>query len=140
MTYRNMWDLVKDQNPVLVQPNETVRRACEKMRESRIGAVLVTESDRRLLGIFTGRDAVCRVLAEGKDPETVTLKDAMTSNPKALGLNVDAITALRLMQEGGFRHLPIVDRGKVIGIVSRGDFRGIELDRLDEENGLWERI
>ena len=48
--------------------------------------------------------------------------------------------ALRLMQDGGFRHVPIVDEGKVVGVVSKGDFRGVEQDRLDEESGIWERI
>jgi CBS domain-containing protein len=52
----------------------------------------------------------------------------------------NAIEALRLMQDARCRHLPIVDQGKVVGIVSRGDFHGLELDRLDEETGLWERI
>lgn len=51
-----------------------------------------------------------------------------------------AIEALRLMQDARCRHLPIVHEGKVVGIVSRGDFRGLELDRLDEETGLWERM
>jgi CBS-domain-containing membrane protein len=51
-----------------------------------------------------------------------------------------AIDALRLMEDGRYRHVPIVDDGKVVGIVSRYDFSGLELDRLDEEIGIWERI
>ena len=51
-----------------------------------------------------------------------------------------AIEALRVMEDRRCRHLPIVEDGKVVGIVSRFDFSGIELDRLDEETGLWERI
>ncbi len=51
-----------------------------------------------------------------------------------------AIEAPRLMEDGRYRHLSIVDDGRVVGIVSRFDFRGMELDRLDEEAGLWERI
>ena len=51
-----------------------------------------------------------------------------------------AIEALRLMEDRRCRHLPIVENDKVVGIVSRFDFSGIELDRLDEETGLWERI
>jgi CBS domain-containing protein len=51
-----------------------------------------------------------------------------------------SIEALRLMNDGGFRHIPVVADGVVVGIVSRGDFRGLELDRLDEETGIWERI
>ena len=88
----------------------------------------------------SGRDAVCRVLAEGQEPGKVALKDVMTANPDTLLPSSNAIDALRLMQNGGYRHVPIVENGEVAGIVSRGDFRGIELDRLDEETGLWERI
>ena len=51
-----------------------------------------------------------------------------------------AIEALRLMENGRYRHVPVVDSDKVVGIVSRFDFTGIELDRLDEDTGLWERI
>jgi predicted transcriptional regulator len=51
-----------------------------------------------------------------------------------------AIEALRLMEDDRYRHLPIVDDGKVVGIVSGFDLSAIELDRLDEETGLWERL
>jgi CBS domain-containing protein len=110
------------------------------MRERRIGAVLVTEGDRRLLGIFTGRDAVHRVLAEGKSSARTKLAEVMTRDPSTMPPGKTAIEALRLMEDGRYRHVPIVDDGKVVGIVSRFDFSGIELDRLDEETGLWERI
>jgi len=109
------------------------------MRDRRIGAVLITEGD-RLLGIFTGRDAVHRVLAEGKSAAETKLTEVMTPNPDTMPPGRTAIEALRLMEDGRYRHLPIVEEGKVVGIVSRFDFRGIELDRLDEETGLWERI
>ena len=135
-----MLDIVRDQNPVTLPPTATVKQACQRMCECRVGAVLVTESDGRLVGIFTGRDAVCRVLAESKDPGRVNLHDVMTANPDTFPPGKSAIEALRLMQEGGYRHLPVLENGKVVGVVSRGDFRGIELDRLDGEIGLWERI
>jgi len=110
------------------------------MRDRRIGAVLIIEADRRLVGIFTGRDAVHRVLAEGKNAARTTLAEVMTRDPDTMPPGNTAIEALRRMEDGRFRHLPIVDDGKVVGIVSRFDFSGIELDRLDEETGLWERI
>jgi competence ComEA-like helix-hairpin-helix protein len=69
-----------------------------------------------------------------------TLAEVMTPNPDTMPPGKIAIEALRLMEDGHHRHLPIVDDGKVVGIVSRFDFSGIELDRLDEEIGLWERI
>jgi CBS domain-containing protein len=63
---RKMSDIVRNQDPVTLPPNATVREACQSMRDRRVGAVLVTEGDRSVVGIFTGRDAVHRVLAEGK--------------------------------------------------------------------------
>ena len=137
---RKMADIVRNQDPVMLPPNATVKEACRVMRDRRVGAVLITDGDRRLVGIFTGRDAVHRVLAEGKSAVRTTLGDVMTANPKTMPSDKLAIEALRLMEDCRCRHLPIVDDGKVVGIVSRFDFSGIELDRLDEETGLWERL
>ena len=137
---RKMSEIVRDQNPVTLQPNATVREACQCMRDRRVGAILVTEADQRLLGIFTGRDAVHRVLADGKSAATTKLDEVMTRDPTTIPPGKTAIEALRLMQDGRYRHVPIVEGDKVVGIVSRYDFSGIELDRLDEETGLWERI
>jgi CBS domain-containing protein len=64
----------------------------------------------------------------------------MTRDPDTMPPGRTAIEALRLMEDGRYRHVPIVDGGKVVGIVSHFDFSGIQLDRLDEETGLWERI
>src|SRR5215831_18357803 len=137
---RNMSDMVRSQDPVALPPSATVREACRRMRDRRVGAVLVTEGDHRLVGIFTGRDAVHRVLAEGKSAPRTKLSEVMTLDPTTMAPGKTAIDALRLMEDGRYRHVPIVDDGKVVGIVSRYDFSGIELDRLDEETGLWERI
>ncbi|HEV8679927.1 MAG TPA: CBS domain-containing protein [Stellaceae bacterium] len=137
---RKMSDLVRNQDPLMLPPSASVREAAARMRDREVGAVLVAEGDARLVGIFTGRDAVSRVLAEGRDPAATPLAEVMTYNPDAMTPNHTAIEALRLMQDARCRHLPIVDRGRVVGIVSRGDFRGVEQDRLDEETGLWERI
>jgi CBS domain-containing protein len=140
MTMRKMSDIVHDQDPLTLPPQATVKEACRHMRDRRVGAVLVTEPDRRLVGIFTGRDAVHRVLAEGKSASRTRLSEVMTREPTAMPPGKTAIEALRLMQDGRYRHIPIVDEGRVVGIVSRFDFSGLELDRLDEETGLWERI
>jgi CBS domain-containing protein len=136
---RAMSEIVRDQKPLILSPKTTVKHACERMRDRRVGAVLVAERD-RLVGIFTGRDAVCRVLAEGKDAVETTLGEVMTRNPATMPPAKAAIEALRLMRDGGFRHVPVVADGKIIGIVSHGDFRGLETARLDEETGLWERL
>lgn len=110
------------------------------MNEYRAGSVLVTDETGRLAGIFTGRDAVCRVLATGKDASQTKLADVMTSAPVTMSPGQTAIEALRLMWDGGFRHVPVVKNGEVVGVVSRGDFKGNEQDRLDEERNLWEHM
>ena len=141
MTNRHMSDIVRDQKPLTLPAATTVKDACDRMRARRVGAVLVTDAGGRLIGIFTGRDAVCRVLAEARNPIETTLGDVMTRDPDSMPPGRTAIEALRLMQDGGFRHVPVVARdGTIEGIVSRGDFRGLEQARLDEETGLWERI
>ena len=137
---RKMSDIVRQQDPLTLPPDATVKEACRHMRDRRVGAVLVTEADGRLVGIFTGRDAVHRVLAEGRSAALTKLSEVMTYNPTSMLPGKTAIEALRLMQDGRYRHVPIVDDGKVVGIVSRFDFSGLEVDRLDEETGLWERI
>jgi CBS domain-containing protein len=139
MTNRSMAEIVRRQEKLTMRPEATVREACRKMDARHVGAVLVTDAEGRLLGIFTGRDAV-HCLARRKDPSEIPLKEAMTRNPQTMPPSATSIDALRLMNDGGFRHVPVVAGGVVTGIVSRGDFRGLELDRLDEETGIWERI
>lgn len=109
------------------------------MGQRRAGSVLVVDEQQRLCGIFTGRDAV-RLLSQGKDPAEVKLAQAMTPNPVTITPESRAIDALRTMSDGGFRHVPVVENGRIWGIVSRGDFKGTEIDRLDEEEHLWECI
>ena len=100
--------------------------------------MLVADAKGTLTGIFTGRDLV-RAVAEGRDPAAIPLEAAMTAHPDTISCEASAIDALRLMNDGGYRHLPVVDGGRVVGIVSRGDFKGLELDRLEDETSLWER-
>jgi CBS domain-containing protein len=140
VTIRDLSTIIRDQNPLTLPPTATVREACRKMHERKVGAVLVTESDGRLVGIFTGRDAVGRVLACGGDASTLILADVMTAKPDCLTAGRSAVEALHHMQDGGFRHLPIVEGDRVVGVVSHGDFRGREQSKFDEQTGLWERI
>jgi CBS domain-containing protein len=137
---RKMSEIVRHQNPVILSQETTVKQACSRMRDRRVGAVLVTDKQGSLVGIFTGRDAVARVVAEGRDAASTKLADVMTRKPHVMEPTKSVIDALRLMQECGFRHVPVVDNGKLLGVVSHGDFRGLEQDRLEEEMRLWERM
>lgn len=132
-------DIVKDQKPLALTGNATVQEACRCMWERRAGSVLVVDGEKRLIGIFTGRDAV-RTLAEGKDAAKAILAHAMTPDPVTVAPDCRAVDALREMSNRGFRHLPVVESGRIWGVVSRGDFKGMEIDRLDEDDHLSECI
>ena len=139
MINRKLADIVKGQKLVALAERETVQQACRYICEHRTGSVLVLDDQQRLTGIFTGRDAV-RALAEGKNAEATTLAQAMTPNPITITPDNRAIDALREMSNRGFRHLPVVESGRIWGVVSRSDFLGMEIDRLDDETHLWECI
>ncbi|NMJ41906.1 CBS domain-containing protein [Roseomonas sp. JC162] len=137
MTQRTMGEIVRDQKPLTLGPAATVSEACAAMYARKVGAVLVTDADHGLLGIFTGRDAV-RLLAEGLDAKATRLDAVMTQKPTTLGPRATAMDALLLLNDGGFRHVPIVQDGRVVGIVSRYDFRAREQARMDDESGFME--
>jgi CBS domain-containing protein len=139
MINRKLADIVKDQKLLALAEHATVQEACRCMWECRAGSVLVVDHQQCLTGIFTGRDAV-RALAEGKNAEVTPLAQVMTPNPITIAADSRAIDALREMSNRGFRHLPVIESGRILGVVSRNDFLGIEIDRLDEDNHLCECI
>ncbi|WP_431268750.1 CBS domain-containing protein [Dankookia sp. P2] len=140
MTNRHMHEIITRRHPITLPPEATVQHACQEMRNHRIGAILVTDPHGRLLGIFTGRDAISRLAAEGRDPRATRLREVMTPNPECCAPHIQAIEALRLMRDGGFRHVPVVDGHRLVGVVSRGDFLSDERGRLEAESHLWERM
>ncbi len=98
-------------------PETTVRKAAELMASKKVGAIMVVKR-KNLVGIFTERDALFSVIARGRNPETTQLADVMTASPQTIDPDKSFGYALLLMQEKGFRHLPVVEEGKLIGIVS----------------------
>jgi len=118
-------EIVRAFDPVMLPSSATVMMAARHMRSRQISAVLITEGDAKLVGIFTERDAISRVLAEGLDPATTTLAAVMTDNPETVGAEDTAEDIVRVMRDAHCRHLPILQAGKVVGIVSRGRFRAI---------------
>jgi CBS domain-containing protein len=139
MTVRHMSDVMRRRRPVTLDESANVQLACKTMQNERVGAVLVTDPEGRLSGIFTGRDAV-RLLAEGRNAAHTRLDAVMTRRPETLPMHCTALQALQLMHDGGFRHVPVVHDGNVVGVVSHGDFRALEHATFDEQSGLWERL
>ena len=127
MAERTVKQVIEGQEPVTVPASTTVHEAARLMRERNIGALMVVEGE-KLVGIFTERDGLFRVLAEGLDIKTTTLSSVMTRNPQTITSESGFTTALQMMHEGRYRHLPVVEEGRVIGIVSVRDALGPELE------------
>ena len=109
--------VIEPRKLVLAPPEATVSDAARLMRKSNVGAVLVVEQE-KLVGIFTERDAVYRVMALNRDPCATTLRDVMTPDPITVAPEETFGYALLLMHENGFRHAPVVEDGKPVGVVS----------------------
>jgi len=102
---------------VIAPPTMSAREASKLMAKKQVGAVLVVDEG-RLVGIFSERDVVFRVVARGLDPASTTLEQVMTREPKTGKPNNTFGYAMTIMHENGFRHLPVLEHGKVVGIVS----------------------
>jgi CBS domain-containing protein len=114
--------VLEAKGPVIhyVSPGATVLEAVEKMNAEHIGAVLVCISG-EMVGIFTERDVLCRVVAEGRDPAATQVVDVMTQQVVAVRSTTSVEEAMAVFTEQRFRHLPVVDDGQLKGLVSSGD-------------------
>jgi CBS domain-containing protein len=103
-----------------VKPEVTVLNAVRKMNKERVGALLVCESN-ELVGIFTERDVMMRVVDAGLDPSTTKVVDVMTTKVETVRSSTGVQDAMAVISERRFRHLPVIDDGKLLGVVSSGD-------------------
>ena len=117
---RTVAGIVGSRQAVVQPPSATVRQAAMVMAEHGIGAVPVVEG-RHLIGIFTERDVLTRVVAAGCDVDRTRLEDVMTRRPETVSIECPLAEALQVMVDGGFRHLPVMDGGKLAGMISIGD-------------------
>jgi len=120
MSLRSLRSIVANQPPAIAEKSVTVLEAAVLMKQKGKGALLVVEGS-RLSGIFTERDALFRVIAAGRDPATTKLADVMTPHPQTMHPDEPFVKALRIMHKRGFRHLPVVEHGRPLGIVSARD-------------------
>lgn len=114
-------------------PQTTVRSAAQLMARQKVSAIMVVDG-KRLAGIFTERDAVFRVIAKGRDPATTVLADVMTKDPRTVEPDESFGYALLLMYEEGFRHVPVIENGEPIGIVSARNALDPELEEFESES------
>ena len=127
MSYRTIRMIIAEQEPVTAPATMTVSEAARLMREHRVGAIMVVQEG-TLAGIFTERDALIRVLAEERDVRTTRLADVMTRDPKTIHPDRSFAEALQMMYGGSFRHVPVVEDGRPVGMVSARDALGPELE------------
>ena len=124
--------LIERKKLLTAPPETTVSKAARLMAGRKVGAVMVVEQQ-KLIGIFTERDVVIRVIAQGRDVLTTPLAEVMTSNPITVAPDKSFGYALLVMHENGFRHLPVMEDGKLIGIVSARNALDPDLEEFVSE-------
>lgn len=123
-------DFAISQQLLAVKPQDTAMDAARLMTRQRVGAVLVLE-DEKLLGLFSERDLMARVISAGLAPESTRIEQVMTTNPVVVDSETTAEQCLRLMNQIRCRHLPVMAEGKPVGMVS---IRDLMLHRLREKD------
>ncbi|MGB9236762.1 MAG: CBS domain-containing protein [Terriglobales bacterium] len=125
-------DLLKSQVVISAQPHQTVLEVARLMVDHNIGAVPVIEQG-RLVGIFSERDLMNRVVVGGKDPGRVLISQVMTEDPMTVQPGDSLETCMTLMRRHGFRHLPVCSNHELSGFVSLRDILLHDLDEKDDE-------
>lgn len=117
MSIRSLRSIAARKPPTVFPVDALVSEVAQTLRERQVGAGMVVAGG-KLVGIFTERDALFRVLAEGRDPRTTRVGEVMTRNPQTIHPDRPFVDALRMMHDGRFRHVPIVEDGRPMGMVS----------------------
>ncbi len=127
MQVRTIRMIIENEGVLTAPAKTTVSEAAGLMKQRQVGAILVVD-DGRLAGVFTERDALYRVIAGGLDARMTLLADVMTRNPETIHPDRPFVEALHLMHQRGFRHVPVVENGQPIGMVTARDALGPELE------------
>jgi CBS domain-containing protein len=132
MDRRIVPDVISGRQDLATAPaTMTVREACMAMTKRHIGALMVVDGD-KLVGIFTERDVMTKIVGASRDPDAVRLAEVMTRNPDTIGPARPARDALEMMRKHGYRHLPVVDGAELVGMVSVRDLYAAALGELEE--------
>ena len=136
---RTIREIIHNQRLLMLAPDTSVRAAARAMAEHHVGSVMVVEHD-TLVGIVTERDCLERVLAAGIDPDTTEVSAVMTRNVMTITPDRLLVNALHQMHGNGFRHMPVVENGRPVGMVSVRDTLGSELIRFEGEEETKKRL
>lgn len=125
--------ILKDKGDIQsLDPDATVAEAVAVLAEKRIGAVPVLDAG-QVVGIFSERDVIHCLQADGGDALRRRIGDVMTKAVKSIGPNESAIGALSLMTQRRIRHLPVIDGDRLVGFVSIGDLVKYRIDRIEAD-------
>lgn len=124
----------------LAEASESVFEAGRRMRDRRVGTLVVVDDAGKPVGLLTDRDLVLRVVASGGDPRAISVGKVMTEHPQTVSERTPIESALSLMRSGSFRRLPVVnDDGKLVGIVSLDDVLSLLAEEFELIGALLER-
>lgn len=127
MSERTIRDIISGQALLTAPGSMTVAEAAKLMKQRNVGAMMVVD-DSRLVGVFTERDGLFRVVAAGLDSKATPLSMVMTAKPQSISPDRPFAHALAMMHDGRFRHLPVIENGRPIGMISVRDALGPELE------------
>ena len=128
----SVYDLIRNQDTYRADADQMVLDVAQAMVDRNIGAVPVLR-DGLLVGIFSERDLMRHVVVEGRDPRETRVSEVMTEDPLTVGPREDPQTCMLLMRRHGFRHLPVCDGNKLMGLVSLRDLMLHDLNEKDHE-------
>ena len=129
-------DVIRNREPYSARASATVQEAAEFMAARNIGAVCVLDDGGRLLGVFSERDVLTRVVAAGCDPDATPVGDVMSSELVVVDPAESYETCLSRMQQTHVRHVIVLDQGRLAGIVSLRDLLAVDITEKDEAIGL----
>ncbi|MCX5787289.1 MAG: CBS domain-containing protein [Elusimicrobia bacterium] len=122
---------------VTASPEETVAAVAQRMAGSKVGSIALLDSSRKLAGIFTERDLLSKVVGKGLDPAKTKVLSVMTSNPATVQADEPLEKVFAAFSEAAYRHLPIMEGDRLIGIASLHDFAQV-LVRLGQDEQAME--
>jgi|GEM_PF-467120 len=130
MTNSSVDKITREQNVLTVSPEATAHAAARVMRRHEIGCLVVTDGDGIVQGILTERDIVKSVVAKAMNPEETLVKQIMTFEVVYCGLDTSISKAQQIMAEHGIRHLPIIEEGAPVGMISSRDILAHQLSAV----------
>jgi CBS domain-containing protein len=129
---RSVRELIRKPAAVQVTPQASVRDAARAMAAEHCGSVLVIEGE-QLLGIFTERDLLDRVVAGDKDIDATPVEAVMTRDPDTIAIEASVCDAIRMFDEFSYRHLPVTEDGRIVGVISTRDLPPPDLEEMQDE-------